>query len=427
MVDGVSQLPPRGTARRPGGAAPGPAAGGRPGPVATRPSAAARGTDGLRLVDIAGRARVSEATVSRVLNGRPGVADSTRERVIAALGVLGQERSGRSHDPPAPHGPTASHGPVPSSGAPAEPARQIPPARPPGLIGLVTPELTNPVFPAFAQAVEQLLAGHGYTPLLCTQLPGGATEDELVEQLVEREVDGIVFLSGLHADTSADPARYAALAARGVPYVLINGYNERVSAPFVSADDHAAVRMAVGHLAELGHRRIGLATGPQRYVPSRRKREGFLDAAVGLLGLAWREAEELVCTTLYGVEGGQVAAGALLGLGCTGIVCGSDLMALGVVRAARERGLDVPGDLSVVGYDDSRLIAFTDPPLTTVRQPVRAMAAAAVGALLEEIGGSPVQRIEYVFQPELVVRGSTAAVRTGRSSRTTGTIRTTHR
>ncbi|SCF71793.1 transcriptional regulator, LacI family, partial [Streptomyces sp. MnatMP-M17] len=390
----------------------------------TRPSAAARGTNGLRLVDIAGRARVSEATVSRVLNGRPGVADSTRERVIAALGVLGQERSGRSHDPPAPHGPTASHGPVPPSGAPAESARQIPPARPPGLIGLVTPELTNPVFPAFAQAVEQLLAGHGYTPLLCTQLPGGATEDELVEQLVEREVDGIVFLSGLHADTSTDPARYAALAARGVPYVLINGYNERVSAPFVSADDHAAVRMAVGHLAELGHRRIGLATGPQRYVPSRRKREGFLDAAVGLLGLAWREAEELVCTTLYGVEGGQVAAGALLALGCTGIVCGSDLMALGVVRAARERGLDVPGDLSVVGYDDSRLIAFTDPPLTTVRQPVHAMAAAAVGALLEEIGGSPVQRTEYVFQPELVVRGSTAAVRTGRSSRTTGTIRT---
>ncbi|MEV7680917.1 substrate-binding domain-containing protein [Streptomyces sp. NPDC088341] len=382
---------------------------------------APRGADGLRLADIAGRARVSEATVSRVLNGRPGVADSTRKRVLTALGLLGQERSGRTREP------------LPPRGAVPGPAGRIPPARPPGLVGLVTPELTNPVFPAFAQAVERLLAGDGYTPLLCTQLPGGATEDELVEQLVEREVDGIVFLSGLHADTSADPARYAALAARGVPYVLVNGYNERVSAPFVSADDHAAVRMAVAHLAELGHRRIGLATGPQRYVPSRRKREGFLDAAVGLLGLAWGEAEELVCATLYGVEGGQVAAGALLGLGCTGIVCGSDLMALGAVRAARERGLDVPGDLSVVGYDDSPLIAFTDPPLTTVRQPVRAMAAAAVGALLEEIGGGPVQRTEYVFQPELVVRGSTAGVRAhrhrDRSSGTTGTgrsTRTTH-
>ncbi|MEV7424692.1 LacI family DNA-binding transcriptional regulator [Streptomyces sp. NPDC091212] len=353
-----------------------------------------------RLVDIAGRAAVSEATVSRVLNGRPGVADTTRGRVLAALDVLGGQRPAGAR----------------RGGA--------------GLIGLVTPELTNPVFPAFAQAIEQVLAGHGHTPVLCTQLPGGATEDELVEQLVDRDVSGIVFLSGLHADTSADPARYAALTARGVPYVLINGYNERVSAPFVSADDHAAVGMAVAHLAELGHRRIGLATGPQRYVPSRRKREGFLDAAVGMLGLAWAEAEELVRCTLYGVEGGQVAADALLGLGCTGIVCGSDLMALGAVRAARERGLRVPYDLSVVGYDDSLLIAFTDPPLTTVRQPIRAMAAAAVGALLEEIGGSPVQRTEYVFQPELVVRGSTTTHRrttrtTARTARTTRAARTT--
>lgn len=339
---------------------------------------APRTTAAPRLSDIAGQAAVSEATVSRVLNGKQGVADTTRQRVLAALDILGYERPVR--------------------------LRQ----RSAGLIGLVTPELTNPIFPAFAQSVEQVLAGHGYTPVLCTQLPGGATEDELVEQLVERGVGGIVFLSGLHADTSADPARYAALAERGVPFVLINGYNERISAAFVSPDDNAAVRMAVGHLADLGHRRIG----PQRYVPSRRKRDGFVEAAVSLLSMDRSEAEGLVCSTLFSVEGGQVAAGALLDAGCTGIVCGSDMMALGVVRAARGRGLDVPRDVSVVGFDDSQLIAFTDPPLTTVRQPVQAMAAAAVGALLEEIGGSPVQRTEYVFQPELVVRGSTAAVRT---------------
>ncbi|MEU3218563.1 LacI family DNA-binding transcriptional regulator [Streptomyces sp. NPDC006971] len=328
-----------------------------------------------RLSDIAGRAAVSEATVSRVLNGKPGVADTTRRRVLAALDVLGYEH-------------------------PARPRQ-----RSAGLIGLVTPELTNPIFPAFAQSVEQVLAGHGYTPVLCTQMPGGATEDELVEQLVERGVDGIVFLSGLHADLSADPARYAALVDRGVPFVLINGYNERISAPFVSPDDVAAVRMAVGHLADLGHRRVGLAIGPQRYVPARRKRDGFVEATADLLGMDRAEAELLVCTTLFSVEGGQVAAGALLDRGCTGIVCGSDLMALGVVRAARDRGLHVPRDVSVVGFDDSQLIAFTDPPLTTVRQPVHAMAGAAVSALLEEIGGSPVQRTEYVFQPDLVVRG----------------------
>jgi alanine racemase len=95
----------------------------------------------------------------------------------------------------------------------------------------------------------------------------------------------------------------------------------------------------------------------------------------------------------------------------TGIVCGSDLMALGAIREARSRGLQVPGDVSVVGYDDSPLIAFTDPPLTTVRQPVTAMAVAGVRALIDEINGHAAPHSEYVFRPELVVRGSTAAPR----------------
>ncbi len=327
-----------------------------------------------RLADLALQAKVSEATVSRVLNGKSGVAAATRQKVLAALDVLGYERPVR--------------------------LRQ----RSAGLVGLVIPELTNPIFPAFAQVIEQALSGYGYTPVLGTQMPGGATEDELVDQLVERGVTGIIFLSGLHADLSADPERYARLAGRGVPYVLINGFNEQISAPFVSPDDRAAARMAVRHLTELGHRRIGLAVGPARFVPSLRKAEGFEAAMADAGGL-----EGHVQHTLFTVEGGHAAAGALLDQGCTGIVCGSDLMALGVVRAARQRGLSVPGEVSVVGYDDSELNAFTDPPLTTVRQPVRSMANAAVHALLEELGGNPVQRTEFVFQPELVVRGSTGA------------------
>ncbi|MFJ8693676.1 substrate-binding domain-containing protein, partial [Streptomyces roseolilacinus] len=191
--------------------------------------------------------------------------------------------------------------------------------------------------------------------------------------------------------------------------VLINGFNERIDAHFVSPDDRAAARMAVRHLVELGHERIGLAIGPTRYVPSRRKAEGFVSALHRMLGVERERAEAYVQPTLFGVEGGHAAASVLLDQGCTGIVCGSDLMALGAIRAVRARGLDVPSDVSVVGFDDSPLIAFTDPPLTTVRQPVRAMATAAVDALLEEIEGNPVQRTEFVFQPELVVRGSTSA------------------
>ncbi|MGW1836160.1 LacI family DNA-binding transcriptional regulator [Streptomyces sp. NPDC002067] len=330
-----------------------------------------------RLADLAAQARVSEATASRVLNGRAGVAAATRQRVLAALDVLGYERPVRLR------------------------------RRSAGLVGLVLPELTNPIFPAFAQIIEQSLASHGYTPVLCTQMPGGSTEDELVEQLEERGVTGIVFLSGLHADTGADPARYHRLRDRGVPYVLINGHRPDIPAPSVSPDDGAAARIAVRHLAALGHTRIGLAVGPARFVPSRRKADGFTAALTETFALPPGTAARRVRHTLFTVEGGHAAADTLLDDGCTGLVCGSDLMALGAVRAARARGLPVPAAVSVVGFDDSPLIPFTDPPLTTVRQPVQAMAAAAVDTLIEEIRGHPVRHTEFVFQPELVVRGST--------------------
>jgi DNA-binding LacI/PurR family transcriptional regulator len=331
------------------------------------------------LADIAAQAGVSEATVSRVLNGKPGVAAATRQAVLAALDVLGYERPTR--------------------------LRQ----RSAGLIGLITPELSNPIFPALAQVIEQVLTRYGYTPVLCTQTPGGSTEDELVEMLVERGVTGIVFVSGLHADTTADTARYDKLQGQGVPFVMINGYSEKVSAPFISPDDRTAMWMAVRHLAGLGHERIGLAVGPSRFVPVLRKEEGFVAAMGEVLGLSEEQSRDLIQHSLFTVEGGQAAANVLLDKGCTAIVCGSDLMAFGAIRGARARGLSVPKDISVVGFDDSPLIAFADPPLTTIRQPVEAMGAAAVNVLLEEIGGNPAQRGEFVFQPELVVRGSTGA------------------
>ncbi|MEU9132214.1 LacI family DNA-binding transcriptional regulator [Kitasatospora sp. NPDC048540] len=337
-----------------------------------------------RLSDIAAQAGVSEATVSRVLNGKAGVSATTRQTVLAALDVLGYERPTR--------------------------LRQ----RSAGLIGLITPELSNPIFPALAQVIEQVLSRHGFTPVLCTQTPGGATEDELVEMLVERGVAGIVFVSGLHADTSADHDRYARLTGRQVPFVLINGYSERIDAPFISPDDRTAMWMAVQHLVGLGHERIGLAIGPRRYVPVLRKIEGFTAAVGELLGSTPEQVQELIQHTLFSVEGGDAAAGALLDKGCTAIVCGSDMMALGAIRAVRRRGLAVPQDISVVGFDDSPLIAFTEPPLTTIRQPVEAMATAAVDALLEEVGGNATQRVEFMFQPELVMRGSTGAAAGGR-------------
>jgi LacI family repressor for deo operon, udp, cdd, tsx, nupC, and nupG len=333
-----------------------------------------------RLADIAAHAGVSEATVSRVLNGKPGVAAATREAVLAAIDVHGYERPVK--------------------------LRQ----RSEGLVGLITPELDNPIFPALAQVIAQGLTRQGYTPVLATQTPGGSTEDELTEMLVDRGVTGIIFVSGLHADTTADMTRYDKLRAQGVPYVLLDGFTPDIKAPFISPDDREAMQLAVTHLATLGHTKIGLAVGPGRFVPVQRKIEGFVATMADRFGLGAEEIEkDSIRHSLFTLEGGQAAALELLDEGCTAIVCASDMMALGAIRAARSRGLRVPEDVSVVGYDDSQLIAFTDPPLTTVRKPVHAMGQAAVRAILDEIAGTGAPHSEFVFHPELVVRGSTAS------------------
>jgi LacI family transcriptional regulator, repressor for deo operon, udp, cdd, tsx, nupC, and nupG len=328
-----------------------------------------------RLQDVAAQAGVSEATVSRVLNGKPGVGEETRLQVLTALDVLGYERPAALRSASA------------------------------GLVGLVVPELVNPIFPAFAQMIESGLAGHRYTPVLCTQTPGGVTEDEYVEMLLARGVSGIIFISGLHADSTADPGRYHALTERGLPIVLVNGSRDDLKVPCISTDDEGAVRTAVSHLAALGHTRFGLAVGPARFVPVQRKVAGFRAAMAADPRFEGHEDY-----TLFSVEGGHAAASRLLDAGVTAIVCASDIMALGAVRAVRARGLDVPGDVSVVGYDDSPFMAFTYPPMTTVRQPVAAMAQSAVQTLVDEIAGHAAPAGEYLFDAELVVRGSTGRV-----------------
>jgi len=331
-----------------------------------------------RLSDIAARAGVSEATVSRVLNSKPGVAQGTRDAVLAALDVLGYRR--------------------PDSLRPRA-------TRP---VGLIVPELTNPVFPALVQIIESALVSSGFSPMLCTQTPGGMPEDDYVDLLLDQGVSGIIFVSGMHADTHASTMRYHRLMDRGIATVFVNGYLDDISAGFVSCDDAVAAQLAVRHLYDLGHRRIGLALGPKRYTPVIRRRAGFL-AETRRLGLD--TPPELIVESVFSVEGGQATGLALVDAGATAVVCGSDIMALGVVRAVRGRGLDVPHDVSVIGYDDSPLMAFVDPPLSTVRQPIADLGAAAVHALVDVIRDGAEARSELIFRPELVVRASTGPVR----------------
>ncbi|WP_394248555.1 LacI family DNA-binding transcriptional regulator [Arthrobacter pityocampae] len=340
-------------------------------------------TERPRLDDVARTAGVSVPTVSRVLNGKGGASPTTRQAVLAAMDSLGYEPPSRAA------------------------------GRSKGQIGVVVPDLVNPIFPAFAGAIAALLAPNDYIPALCTLPGGGITEDEYVALLLDQGVSGIIFVCAAHSDGRASMERYRRLRGR-VPFVLVNGARPEIDAPSVSNDDATAIRTAVRHLVAQGHQRVGFATGPDRFIPSRRKLEGFRAGLVQFLGED--DAEPHVATSMFTIEGGQSAANELIDSGHTAIVCASDVMALGAVRAAQTRGLRVPEDISVVGFDDSPLMAFTDPPLTTLRQDVAAMAAAAVHALVTELDGERATRTEILFQADLVVRGSTGAgpaVRTG--------------
>ncbi len=327
-----------------------------------------------RLAQVAKKVGVSEATVSRVLNNKPGVSEATRQSVLTALDVLGYER------------PTQLRG---------ERAR---------LVGLVLPELQNPIFPAFAEVIGGALAQQGLTPVLCTQTKGGVSEAAYVELLLQQQVSGVVFAGGLFAQADAPHEHYRLLAERRIPVVLVNAAIEELDFPCVACDDAVAVEQSWRHLVSLGHERIGLVLGPADHVPSRRRLRAAGQAAGGTL------SDEFVERSIFSLEGGQAAASRLLERGITGIVCASDPLALGAVRAARRRGLRVPQDVSVVGYDDSAFMTCTEPPLTTVRQPIEAMGRAVVELLTAQIQGADVPHSELLFEPELVVRSSTAQV-----------------
>lgn len=331
-----------------------------------------------RLAEVARKVGVSEATVSRVLNNKPGVSEATRQTVLTALDVLGYER------------PTKLRG---------ERAR---------LVGLFLPELQNPIFPAFGEVLAAGLAQNGYTPVLCTQTAGGISEADYIELLLQQHVSGVVFVGGQYTQQDAPHEHYLRLTELGLPTVLVNAPVPGLHFSTVSTDDAVATEQAWNHLRQLGHDHIGLVLGPRDHMPSRRK----LEAARRVADRAGTPlAEDRIAHSHYSLEAGQAAANRLLAAGVTGIICMSDPIALGAIRAVRRAGLSVPGDVSIVGFDDSALMNATDPPLTTVRQPIEPMGRMVIELLVSQITGSGTGPDEYLFEPELVVRGSTGPPR----------------
>ena len=330
----------------------------------------------IKLQHVAERAGVSEATVSRVVNARPGVSDRTRSTVLGVLAEMGYE---------------------PASLRRSDRQRTI---------GLVVPELDNPVFPAYSQAIEAQLAKAGCLTVLCCAGRNGSSEADYLATLVDHSIDGIVVVSGQHAMLDGAHEMYRAVSDKRIPMIFVNGAVDGLAVPSVSADEAEAARQAVRHMVDLGHRSIGFLSGPSNHLGVGRRSRGF-DGAMATAGLTGNVVE----STSFSVEGGRNGAHQLLAAGATGIVASSDVMALGAVRAAREVGLEVPADVSVVGYDDTDLMAFTDPPLTTVRQPVQAISDHAVDLLVNQLAGRVVASSEILVRPELVVRGSTATRR----------------
>ncbi|MFF0424689.1 LacI family DNA-binding transcriptional regulator [Streptomyces sp. NPDC004520] len=322
------------------------------------------------ITDVAAHAQVSEATVSRVINRRQGVSRKTREAVERAMAELGYERQTQGQ-----------------------------------LVAVVTEFVSNPFFADVAERIESALAPHGLKTVLCPVFAGGVQELDYLTSLVDKGIAAVVFLSSSNTVEGADTDGYELLRQRRVPYVGINGeFADGVPAPVFSTDDALAAELAVDHLHRLGHRRIGMASGPSGNRPADRRVRGFVEA-MARRGLD--DAERWVVRQSYSVEGGQAAATALVGLGATAIVAASDFMALGAVRGIRRQGLSVPGDVSVVGYDGSAVTEFTDPALTTVRQPADRLALEVGRSVLALVGNREVPTGELLFDPELVIRAST--------------------
>lgn len=334
------------------------------------------GKSRTRLMDIAAHAQVSTATVSRVINKTGPVSPETRHRVLTAIDKLGYERPSSDHSGSAP------------------------------IIGIITPELTNPIFAAFAHAIQNEVTRAGAIPLIATQTPGATSEADYVSTLLERGADGLIFVSGRHADYLADLERYERLMKKNFPFVTINGARQEISAPDFSTDDALGIDAAVSHLVALGHTRIALLTGHTHVVPARRKTERFTERMRAL----FPDQEPIVTETFYSYEGAAAVTGELLEKNVTAIITGSDTQALGAIRTICSRGLTVPDDVSVVGFDDGMLMAHIDPPLTTIHQPVAQISEAAVRALFQQIGPSLQQSGSFTFTPDLVVRRSTARV-----------------
>ena len=339
-----------------------------------------RGPSSTTIRDIAESSGVSVATVSRVLNGRPDVSTDTREMVLRHIRERGYA-SNRN-------------------------ARALAQGRT-GLIGLTVPIVHAEYFNQIVSGAAEALYERDGRFVLCPTQHEHAREVSLLERVMHGTTGGAILI--LPSESGAELLQ---LRERGYPFVVVDP-REPVhdSIATVGVAQWSGARMAVEHLVGLGHRRIGAITGPPSWVATIDRLAGYLS---GLLAAGLSAGMELVREGDFMFDSGYRAAHELLALADppTAIFAFNDNMAVGVLRAARERGLEIPSDLSVVGMDDVQIAEFSTPALTTVRQPLQEMGRIAVSRLYRLIHGQRLEAARIELSTRLVIRGSTGPSRT---------------
>jgi LacI family transcriptional regulator len=334
----------------------------------------------VTLRDVARTAGVHPGTASRALNEqtRSLVNAETAERVLAAAEALGY------HPNPIARG--------------LKTRRSY-------TIGVLIPDILNPLFPPIIRGIEDRLDQAGYTSVIANTENDPERERIDFRAMRARQVDGFIT-----ATARRDHALLDEIVALGVPVVLVNRRLDDGALGSATADDRAGIKLAVDHLAELGHRRIAFIGGPTSLSTGLQRCEGF-KAVMREHGLK-AEPKLTVVGESFTMPEGQRLCRHLLGGGkpFTAIVAGNDLMALGCYDALGEHGRVCPDDVSVVGYNDMPFSDHFNPPLTTIRIPHYELGVAAADLLLAQLDGSPDVdgHGHVVLEPSLVVRGSTA-------------------
>jgi LacI family transcriptional regulator len=336
-------------------------------------------TTAVTLREVARRAGVHAGTASRALNPqtRSLVNPATASKVIAAAEELGYR--------------------------PNPMARGLKTNRS-FTIGVLVPDLTNPLFPPIVRGIEDELATEGYTALLANSDNDREKERLHFETMKDRQVEGFIM-----ATAELDHPLIEDAIAADAPIVLVNRTVDSSRAFAVINDDLKGTALAVDHLVELGHTRIAHIVGPERYSTGKTRYRGFIEA-MKAAGLKADRALIRFTKTFVESEGARVFKQLLDddSREFTAVVAGNDLLALGCYDVLRETGLRCPRDLSIVGFNDIPFLDKLQPPLTTVRIPHYELGTRAAALVLKRLRDPSLEPLTIQLDPELVVRGSTA-------------------